>query len=159
MQTNSCGIFQILKGTKTVSGQVRQELAQYVGIINGIIYRIETSLGQSGQMFEFVPMEAPSVPAGEHFETLTKRPPPAETPEARSKSAASFGAARTPDSPAGAEAVAVEAAGGTAPVQVEESPAKPFARDGAEPLRAGHPDLWRLLVAGTCLEGSTFRSV
>jgi hypothetical protein len=33
-----------------------------------------------------------------------------------------------------------------------------FKREGAEPLRAGHPDLWALLVRGTSLEGTSFQA-
>ena len=53
---------------------------------------------------------------------------------------------------------ASEAATGQASDQEQARHVRLFPRDGAEPLRAGHPDLWQLLVAGTCLEGSTFRS-
>jgi hypothetical protein len=42
--------------------------------------------------------------------------------------------------------------------ELSKNDVKRFYRDGAEPLRAGHPDLWNLLVAGTCLEGSVFQA-
>jgi hypothetical protein len=137
-----------------VSGQIGQESAGYLGIINGIVYRIDNRLGTSWGRLEPLPMELQSKALDACLaKALHGRPASAPPPlpvSAHSSSAEADDGRRV----AGEEATAEKA-----PAQKDESIARLFAREGSEPLRAGHPDLWRLLVAGTCLEGGTFRSV
>jgi hypothetical protein len=122
-----------------MSVSIGEQSFQYVGILNGVMYRIDPSTGRSVEpMFgsqplktwsDFVRDEAPSsvraalVTVTEELETVAE--------------------------PA-IEAVSIER------IAV---PSNLFPRSGGEPLRAGHPDLWALLVAGTCLEGSQFTSL
>jgi hypothetical protein len=122
-----------------MSVSVSEQSFQYVGILNGVMYRIDPSSGQSlTPMFEAEPFKqwpkfgrdealAPATPA---VPAISITEPAVETPAAD-------------------QVVKAEQAAAVSNL---------FPRSGAEPLRAGHPDLWALLVAGTCLEGSSFSS-
>jgi hypothetical protein len=137
-----------------MSGQVHQRHARYLGIINGIVFRIDSTVDSSGSSLELVSLEIGSVAGRKGYAAAQTIAPPAPHAERPLSPDASDVEADSSGDPFGAEETVDEAPGGKS-----ESAAKPFARDGVEPLRAGHPDLWNLLVAGTCLEGSTFRSV
>jgi hypothetical protein len=133
-----------------VSAHIRESAVEYVGIINGVTYRI-------GPGADAMPQGAfGRVPFGVRPFTATQWLIPIEPPQP-------VGAA--PDEAANANAVQSDAAPAVDPLveqaraEREERAAKLFKRDSAEPLRAGHPDLWALLVAGTCLEGSSFESI
>jgi hypothetical protein len=122
-----------------MSGQIQTQPAQYVGIINGIVYRIDCNKGRAGETVELVPLALDA-------KALDGR-------LARSENRQAADLVSNNQDPAATDAIVADAP--------DHKPAQGFVlftRDGPEPLRAGHPDLWRLLVAGTCLEGSTFRS-
>jgi hypothetical protein len=97
---------------------------RYLGIVNGIVFRIDSAVDNAGRTVGLVSLETDAAAAskGVAAAPLRRRP------------AVHAGPLRSADA------------------------LNLFPRDGAEPLRAGHPDLWNLLVAGTCLEGSTFRT-
>jgi hypothetical protein len=130
-----------------VSAHIRESAVEYVGIINGVTYRIgpgadAMSQGAFGR-----------VPFGVRPFTATQWLIPMEPPQP---------AEAAPDEAAAVQADAAPAVDPLveqARAEREERAAKLFKRDSAEPLRAGHPDLWALLVAGTCLEGSSFESI
>ena len=118
-----------------MSAHLSEQSFQYVGILNGVMYRIDPATGRSMEpMSEAQPFKAWS----------------------GNETSAQIGAALATMGSAPAEAPVVEA------IVVERVAAVPsnlFPRSGAEPLRAGHPDLWALLVAGTCLEGSAYSAL
>lgn len=119
-----------------MSAHVSQPSLQYYGVLNGIMYRIDTdSMSPAGRMVGAVPLalQAPAL-----AQPLRAPTPSAEAIEAAERQAA--------------EALAAER------LRAERTAARAllFKRDGSEPLRAGHPDLWALLVAGTCLEGTAY---
>ena len=134
------------KAYKIMSGQTRDGLTQYLGIINGIVYRIDNSPEEPGKKLGLVPLDL------QHLGGSSDKAALSAYPAALLTALASSGAAKAPDSPRVAEAKLA-----TAPA-LEGSLVTQFPREGPEPLRAGHPDLWRLLVTGTCLEGNTFKS-
>jgi hypothetical protein len=121
-----------------MSAHTSEQSFQYIGILNGVMYRIDPSSGRSleplpgSQPFRQQP-DRPVDGLSSHFD--------APVPVVRPAPAA-------PASPV-AETVSIA---------VAVTPSNLFHRSGAEPLRAGHPDLWALLVAGTCLEGTSFKS-
>jgi hypothetical protein len=136
-----------------VSGQIRQGFTGYLGIINGVVYQIDSTLHTSWRPLEVLPVELQSNALHARLANpLNERPLSAH-----------------PDAPLSAPAPS-EKTGGTSgligkratvervPVQKDEATTRLFTREGAESLRAGHPDLWHLLIAGTCLEGSAFKS-
>ena len=124
-----------------MSAHVSQPSFQYIGILNGVTYRIDPS---SGVMFK-------------QIVELDRSDLPSFTSDKAAKSLSpDVAAALTAASP-DVTPVAV-----TAAEEVPERVAKLstlFPRSGGEPLRAGHPDLWALLVAGTCLEGTEFSAL
>jgi hypothetical protein len=136
-----------------VSGQIRLQSAQYVGIINGIVYRIDSNTDRSGERVELVPLEVASTTLDERIAPFEHKRRQSNRPDDRPAAIDGSNTTKTTPTPAGAQATATQA-----PDQEPASEFRLFNREGPEPLRAGHPDLWRLLVAGTCLEGSTFRS-
>jgi hypothetical protein len=129
-----------------VSGQIGQGLTSYLGIINGTLYRIDGAMDPSWKLLELVPLKIQSTPVDAHLATVLNGPP---------LSALAFPA----EGEGSPRLTGKEAPVKKALVQKDESAVRLFAREGAEPLRAGHPDLWHLLVAGTCLAGGTFKSV
>ena len=136
-----------------MSGQTGCESMEYCGVINGIVYRFSNNVADSETVFEIAPLGIKSVAVGEALLASLDNALASGSSEIRLPLASGSGTPEDTDSPPPAEATA-----GPAVIQEQELPVRLFAREGAEPLRAGHPDLWRLLVAGTCLEGSTFRS-
>ena len=126
-----------------MSAALSEHSFQYVGILNGVMYRIDPLSGRSVEpMFGSQPFKKWSdFSDGESSARAAAASPalsallPAVGPE-----------------PAIAASVVAEALS----AEPVAAPSKLFPRSGAEPLRAGHPDLWALLVAGTCLEGSAF---
>ena len=120
-----------------MSAHISEQSFQYVGILNGVMYRIDPLSGRSIE-----PIFA--------SRSLTKWSDDAEEEAAADVSMA------LPNVSAEAAGASEMVAEGVAEEVVPVSSL--FPRSGAEPLRAGHPDLWALLVAGTCLEGSEFRS-
>jgi hypothetical protein len=122
-----------------MSVSVSEQSFQYVGILNGVMYRIDPATGRSLEpMFQAEP-----------FKTW----PDYKGADVSAPAVAAVQAAIGSD-PVAQTAPMAEAA---APERIAE-PCNLFPRSGAEPLRAGHPDLWALLVAGTCLEGSAYSS-
>jgi hypothetical protein len=115
-----------------MSVSIGEQSFQYVGIVNGVMYRIDPLSGRSLEpMFGAQPFKKWS-----DYPTIDA---PAQSSDA---------------GPSESGAPAIEAAARSVPrVAV---PSTLFPRSGAEPLRAGHPDLWALLVTGTSLEGSAF---
>lgn len=127
------------KRTTVVSAQISQQNFQYCGILNGVAYRIDPASGGSFKpMFE---VEFWRMPAGPAVST--------PAPVVSVASAAAIVEAEAAESLAAAAAEAARA-------ERIARHANLFPRSGGEPLRAGHPDLWALLVAGTCLEGSEY---
>jgi hypothetical protein len=127
-----------------VSGQIRVQAAQYVGIINGVVYRIDSNMSLSGERVELVPLQVQSIALNERIaplETVRRQP---NMLDAWPAAIDGSDTTKTPPDPADD--------------QEPVNDFRLFTREGPEPLRAGHPDLWHLLVAGTCLEGTTFRS-
>jgi hypothetical protein len=122
-----------------MSVSISEQSFQYVGILNGVMYRIDPLSGRSLEpMFESHPLEKWSdQPKNELSAYIAAAAPVVSAEPARKEAAV-------------AETVAVER------IAVSSNL---FPRSGAEPLRAGHPDLWALLVSGTCLEGSAFSSL
>jgi hypothetical protein len=120
-----------------MSAHISEQSFQYVGILNGVMYRIDPLSGRSIE-----PIFA--------SQSLTKWSDEAEEEASADVSVAlpNVSAEAAPASEMAAEAAGED----VVPVS------NLFPRSGAEPLRAGHPDLWALLVAGTCLEGSEYRS-
>ena len=123
-----------------MSASISEQNFQYVGILNGVMYRIDPSTGRSVEpMFGTQPFRSWS----DYVKDEASAP---ALPAVRSRTAT--------EAPAVADAeVAV------ASVERVAAPSNLFPRSGAEPLRAGHPDLWALLVAGTSLEGTEFSAV
>jgi hypothetical protein len=140
------------KEMKTVSGQVDEQSSRYLGILNGVMYRINMDTGNSGRTFELVPFELQPAATAEGGEPDATMPPLAVDLEA-------VAAAVAPSVAVASRRVArAQPIIDVARAEKKERTAKLFNRDDGDPLRAGHPDLWNLLVAGTCLEGSTFES-
>jgi hypothetical protein len=143
----SSGLNVEAKGHQVVSAHISESGVEYVGIINGVTYRIGPATGA-------IPQSAfARTPFGVQPFSPTQWLIPIEPPQPVTTS---------PDEARTAAAVQADAAPAIDPLvdqaraEREARAAKLFKRDSAEPLRAGHPDLWALLVAGTCLEGSTF---
>jgi hypothetical protein len=129
-----------------MSGQVRQPQAEYFGIIDGVVYRISDDNGGRGRLAEPVSLKIQPAASGQDLvASADERPIPPNSVIQLSR-------------PRSSSAIGREAASAKAPINKDRLRLSLFDRDGAESLRAGHPDLWRLLVAGTCLEGSTFKS-
>jgi hypothetical protein len=121
-----------------MSVSVSEQSFQYVGILNGVMYRIDPATGRSLEpMFEAEPFKVWPTYKGAEVSSPAAADLPAISAEPVAQAAPV------------AEAAALERTA---------EPSNLFPRSGAEPLRAGHPDLWALLVAGTCLEGSVFSS-
>ncbi len=120
-----------------MSLSVSDQSFQYVGILNGVMYRIDPA---SGRSLEPMPQAEP-FKAWPNYAGATVSAPVAAPPAISANPVV--------------QAAPVEAAES---VERIEEPSNLFPRSGAEPLRAGHPDLWALLVAGTCLEGSAYSS-
>jgi hypothetical protein len=135
---------------ESLSDECREPRPQYVGVLNGVWYRMDAGKHTSGGVFRLAPedMPPPAVAArllpglSTHSFPTHAKPEPMVVALSGSLDAAD-------DAPA---AVMIAAQG----TESQERAVKPFQRESAEPLRAGHPDLWNLLVAGTSLEGSTF---
>jgi hypothetical protein len=143
---------KVTKDINTVSGQVREQSARYLGILNGKVYRISTNKDSSEKTLELVPFALQPPATIEDCEPDQTSHPSAADHEA------------TPPAVAPTPAVAPRRVARREPIddearaQQKERAARLFSREDSDPLPAGHPDLWNLLVAGTCLEGSTFRS-
>ncbi len=123
-----------------MSAQISEQTSQfYVGTLNGVTYRIGPgAMTPGGKLFALEPFEGMPMPVADRSAA-----PRAATPAA-------------PETPA--PIATVETTAGTAPVERATAAATLFKREGAEPLRAGHPDLWALLVSGTSLEGTSFQA-
>lgn len=119
-----------------MSAHLSQPSFQYYGVLNGIMYRIDAeSASPSAPLFGAVPVSLQNTV----FERMARAPSPvAEAPAVIDM--------KSPEELA-AEQLRAERAAARALL---------FRRDGAEPLRAGHPDMWALLVNGTSLEGTDF---
>jgi hypothetical protein len=144
-----------MKATKdinTVSAQVREQSARYLGILNGKVYRISTNLDSSEKTLELVPFALQPPPTIEHCKPDETSHSSATDHEAASPAVA------PPPAVASRRVARAEPIDDEARAEKKERAARLFSREDSDPLPAGHPDLWNLLVAGTCLEGSTFRS-
>jgi hypothetical protein len=121
-----------------MSLSVSDQSFQYVGILNGVMYRIDPATGRSLEpLSEAEPFKRWSGYTGAGVAAPVAAPQPAICAD---------------------PVVHVAPVAEAAPIERITMPSNLFPRSGAEPLRAGHPDLWALIVAGTCLEGSTFSS-
>jgi hypothetical protein len=121
-----------------MSASLSEQSFQYVGILNGVMYRIDPLSGRSVEpLFGAQPFRKWSDTPVSEASAQIGAAPAAVTTQPALEAAAS------------AEAVSVGRAA---------APSTLFPRSGAEPLRAGHPDLWALLVAGTSLEGTAFHA-
>jgi hypothetical protein len=122
-----------------MSLSISEQSFQYIGILNGVMYRIDPLSGRSVEPMDgYQPLKTWSDYA---------------TNGAHAQSSAAL------QTVSGAPAVDEATVAAAVPVQRVAAAPKLFPRSGAEPLRAGHSDLWALLVAGTCLEGSSFSSL
>jgi hypothetical protein len=138
-----------------VSAHVPQQTTPYyVGTLNGVMYRIRPgAMVPGGKMFALEPFEGPGHVPGQDRAPLVLRP---AVPAGRDQVALAF----EPPAPAIRDEAAASAALLAEQAKAERAAvaARLFKREGAEPLRAGHPDLWALLVRGTSLEGTTFQA-
>ena len=136
-----------------MSGQIRQGFTGYLGIINGVVYQIDSALHTSWRPLDLVPAGLQSNALNARLANhVNERPVSAHLDAPLSAPAPS---AKARDSTG---LIVKRATVERVPVQKDETKAGLFIRESAEPLRAGHPDLWHLLIAGTCLEGNAFRS-
>ena len=122
-----------------MSVSVSEQSFQYFGILNGVMYRIDPSSGA--------------------FAQPTFAPQPFEHWSNHVRDQAIVPAVARPTGAPPAPATEPSVLANPCPIEGASAPSKLFPRSGGEPLRAGHPDLWALLVSGTCLEGSTFNSL
>jgi hypothetical protein len=134
----------------TSSDKCHAQSARYLGVLNGVWYGMDANSDSSGGIFKLSQQDVPSpavarlMPGMARSSVAAPREPVSavvEPPEADD----------VEDWPVSETGVEDEGS------ETPEKPVKPFYRESAEPLRAGHPDLWNLLVAGTCLEGSIFQ--
>jgi len=133
------------------SDKCHEQSPRYVGVLNGVWYRMDANIDNSGGVFKLAQQDLPSPAVARLMPGMT----PCSVAVPREP-------ASTVESPPKADYVeerpttetSIEDGG----VERPDKPVRPFYRDSAEPLRAGHPDLWNLLVAGTCLEGSVFQA-
>lgn len=137
---------------KTVGDKCSEQPARYLSILNGVWYRVDASMVSSGRVFRLAPQDIQSAAAMGRLVPDTTIHPFAAHREAIPTVVAPPIAADSERS-ARAEPNVEEVH-----TEIQEKAAKLFTRESGEPLCAGHPDLWNLLVAGTCLEGSTFSS-
>jgi hypothetical protein len=114
----------------SLSNRCDEKSAQYVGVLNGVVYRLDADMNICGPVFRQAPQDVP--PAS----VRAARPTPAAAIVVQCPPAA------TPADDGNFEDL--------------DPASRPFHRESADPLRAGHPDLWHLLIAGTCLEGSPY---
>ncbi len=135
---------------KNLSDECQEPRAQYVGVLNGVWYRMDAGKSISGGGFRLAPDDMPPPAVAAHLIS--------------GLSAQSFPTHAKPEPIVVALSGSLDAADGVPVAEMTagqgteglEKAVKPFQRESAEPLRAGHPDLWNLLVAGTPLEGSVF---
>jgi len=141
-------IDQRCEGQAVVSAHLAQQNADfYVGTLNGVMYRIRPgALAPGGTMFSLEPIDRPAPAPVRSREPIDIR----SAVVLRDRAA-------TEVSPQAPCAPASDPIPDNGRAEREAAAAKLFKRDGAEPLRAGHPDLWALLVRGTSLDGTTFR--
>ena len=137
--------------TLIAKGQERS--SHYVAVLNGRWYRIDGDMNSSVELFRTGTPDwhAPpaQVPAASRPETAVD----ADLPAARRDAVpAETAASVTIQAKRSRLRIITEDAG----AEMQQNRKRPFNRDSADSLRAGHPDLWNLLVAGTCLEGSMF---
>jgi hypothetical protein len=138
-----------------VSAQLSEQTFQYFGILNGVTYRFGPSSDGSfkpmagGQPWQ--PVERTTVSSDADAAPIAALPVKAEPENALRDVGVSDDAMREQEIVAQAAAAAAEARD-----QRLARSAALFPRSGGEPLRAGHPDLWALLVAGTCLDGTGY---
>ena len=137
----------------TLITKCQERSSHYVAVLNGRWYRIDGEKNSSEEFFRSDPLDL--------------QPPPAAAPAAGldpAKTASLYVSTvgPVPESEAAPEIVSkkryrprikIEDASS----EMQQNGVRPFSRDGSDSLRAGHPDLWNLLVAGTCLEGSVFQ--
>jgi hypothetical protein len=135
----------------TLSDKCHERSFQYVVVLNGVWHGLDATMGSSGALFEIDRQNLqPPLPKA-RLETATKR----RSFCVRSKPLPAVAA--SPGTVDGADPAAQSLGGNQAEPERQASAAKLFHRDSADPLRAGHPDLWNLLVTGTCLEGSPYK--
>jgi hypothetical protein len=140
-----------------VSAHLAQPNSEFfVGTLNGVMYRIRPgALATGGTMFSLEPIDAPAPSPARAMEPIDLRSAAVLRGRAQAQAQAPVAAPSAPGD-AAAEAIG-EPVPDTGIAEREAAAAKLFKREGAEPLRAGHPDLWALLVRGTSLEGTTFQ--
>jgi hypothetical protein len=134
----------------TSSDKCHEQTARYLGVLNGVWYGMDANGKSSGGIFKLAQHDVPSPAVARLMPGMTRS---SDAPPRGPAAAAVYPQKATDVEDLPATETSVEDVGSETP----EKPVKPFYRDSAEPLRAGHPDLWNLLVAGTCLEGSIFQ--
>jgi hypothetical protein len=130
-----------------------QTIPYYVGTLNGVMYRIRPdALAPGGKHFALEPFEGPRHGIAQPADPTGLGIVGSAAPDLAAQLAA-------PLVPVAADAPVVALSpADRAKAERDAAAVKLFKREGAEPLRAGHPDLWALLVRGTCLEGTTFQA-
>lgn len=132
-----------------MSAHISGSSGEYFGILNGVTYRIDPNVDASSRgIFRLTPLNMQPVrPTMPLTPVDALHSATADLHEAASATAISAGATPAPD-------LVMDQAS----AEKEARTAKLLKREGPEPLRAGHPALWAILVAGTCLEGSLFQA-
>jgi hypothetical protein len=135
----------------TLSSKSNEQSRQYIGVLNGVWYRMDADENSTGGLCRLDPKDLPpsaKIPAisgtNRYSQSAHSNLSQEIISEARNGNFQDKVVQRT-----NVDDLASE---------LSKNDVKRFYRDGAEPLRAGHPDLWNLLVAGTCLEGSVFQA-
>jgi hypothetical protein len=134
----------------TSSDKCHEQSARYLGVLNGVWYGMDANLDSSGGIFKLAQQDIPSPAVARLMPGMAR----ASVATPREPVSAVVG---PPDEDRVEDWPFFETGAEDEDSETLEKPVKPFYRESAEPLRAGHPDLWNLLVAGTCLEGSIFQ--
>ncbi len=145
-----------MKDKIAVSSQSIERAAEYVGILNGVIYRIPPRMGGSESASFSIPHRRPPMQPAQGHAAVAARSKLGEPLAVIPAVAPDVVERLVPSAADGHDAERPPSVDQETGSENDQQAAKLFKRDGNEPLRAGHPDLWRLLVAGTCLEGSSF---
>jgi hypothetical protein len=135
----------------TLSSKSHEKSSQYIGVLNGVWYRMDADAHSPGALFRLDPKDLPpsaKIPAISSTNRCSQ--------SAHSKSNREI-VSQAESCNFQADIIQTTTVDDLAS-EFSGNDVKRFYRDGAEPLRAGHPDLWNLLVAGTCLEGSEFQA-
>ena len=131
-----------------MSAHISGSSGEYFCILNGVTYRIEPN-SDASEIVRLAPFNVqPPRTTMSLAPVIALNSATADLHEAAPATAAPAGTIPVPD-------LVMDQAS----AEKEARADKLLKRDGPEPLRAGHPALWAMLVAGTCLEGSPFQAV